>query len=306
MTPTVATVAGALLGTFAGDAIGRDFEGARPVRRAAAQGRLEQALRASELVYTDDTQLALALAEHLVDDPDVDPDALVAVFLDHYEPWRGYGGGMRQTVAAWRRGAPLADAAEAAFDGGSFGNGAAMRIAPVGVRWAHDLDRLDAAARRSAAVTHTHPVGIDGARVQARAVALAAARGRFGVDELAEAAAAAETHDVREPLAAAADLPADTALPQVARTLGNAVVAQRSVPAALWAAATGRDLADAVVRALGIAGDTDTIAAMACAIRGAADTADALPQAWLERLEQGPRGADYARDLAARLAASAA
>lgn len=302
--PDRSSVAGALLGTFVGDAIGRGFEGAPPVRRAAAERRLATALDQPELVYTDDTQLALALAEHLVDHPGVEPWGLAATMLEHYEPWRGYGGGMRQIVGAWQRGVAVEDAAEVAFEGGSFGNGAAMRIAPVGARWADDPDALDAAARRSARVTHTHPIGVDAAVAVARAVGRAAAAGRFTPQDVAALATVADTSELAERLHRAAELDADTALPRVARMLGNAVVAHRSVPAALWAAATGRDLTDTVVRALGIGGDADTIGAMAAAIRGAADGEAAIPAGWRDRLERGARGVDYALDVADRLVRS--
>ncbi|MDX1658773.1 MAG: ADP-ribosylglycohydrolase family protein [Nitriliruptorales bacterium] len=302
-----AALEGALLGTFAGDAIGRPYEGASAVDRPEAEQRLADSLTQAELRYTDDTQLALALATHLVDHPDVEPEQLVEVMLDHFERSRGYGGGMYAVVEAWVRGAPIDVAAEVRFEGGSFGNGAAMRVAPLGVLHAEDRNRLEAAVIRASRPTHTHPVGIDGAWVQARAVALARNRGRFGRDELVEVRGEARTDALRGPLSGARRLieaDEEPSLPEVAQRLGNAVVAARSVPAALWIAATADDLEDAVVRALGVAGDTDTIGAMAAAIRGAAEGPDSIPAAWLERFEDGERGLTYARDLARRLADS--
>lgn len=298
-------VAGALLGTFVGDAIGAPYEGARPVGPGAAEDRLRRSLARDELTYTDDTQLALALAEHLVRHPLVDPRGLVDDVLAVYEPWRGYGSGMRRTVRAWRAGADLADAATVAFPDGSFGNGAAMRVAPVGVRWAHDRDVLRDVATRSAAITHTHPVGIDGAVAVASAVAAAATSGAFTPDHLEAVAGEADTPELRAPLHDAVRLAVPGCDPRdAAERLGNVVVAHLSVPVALWVAATARDVEDAVLRALAVGGDTDTIAAMACAVRGAADGADAIPVRWRERLEDGPRGRGYAVDLAARLHAA--
>ena len=50
------------------------------------------------------------------------------------------------------------------FEGqGSFGNGAAMRVAPLGAYFADDLERVVEQARRSAEVTHAHPEGVAGA-----------------------------------------------------------------------------------------------------------------------------------------------
>ena len=296
---------GTLLGTFAGDAIGRPYEGATAVKRPDAEDRLADALTADELTYTDDTQLALALAEHLIEHPRVEPEALVATFLEHFQSWRGYGGGMYAIVDAWRQGIPLEAAAEIQFEGGSYGNGAAMRVAPLAVLHADDLGELEEAVDRASRPTHVHPVGMDGAWVQARAVALARTRGRFGAEELDEASRVARTDALRGPLAGARKLIEDgeePPLPSVAQRLGNGVVAPRSVPAALWVAATASDLEDAVIRALGVGGDTDTIAAMAAAIRGAAEGPGAIPRSWIDRMENGERGVSFASKLARELA----
>ena len=75
-----------------------------------------------------------------------------------------------------RDGVPWRQAAAAAFGGqGSCGNGAAMRVAPLG---AYHPDRPTTAAElaiRSAEVTHAHPEGIAGAVLVAVAAAHAAA-----------------------------------------------------------------------------------------------------------------------------------
>lgn len=278
---------GALLGTFAGDALGAPYEGASP---GDGRERLEASLRRRELAYTDDTQLALALAEHLVDDPEVrDLQGLADRFLARYERWRGYGAGMHALVATWRRGVPVEEAATAVFPDGSFGNGAAMRVAPVGVRWADDPDRCDAVARRQARVTHAHPLGQDGAAVQARAVANAVRAGHFGDAELVDAFAVAQEPAFRDAARAAreGDLVPD-------------VTAQGAVPAALRVAAEAADLEDGVVAALGLGGDVDTVTAMVGAVLGAA--AGGVPGSWVERMEDGPRGRTHAVELARRLA----
>jgi poly(ADP-ribose) glycohydrolase ARH3 len=77
-------------------------------------------------------------------------------------------------LASIHRGAPWAHAAAGLFGGqGSFGNGAAMRVAPLGLVPGLGLPAVAARARRSAAITHAHPQAQDGAAVQAVAVALA-------------------------------------------------------------------------------------------------------------------------------------
>lgn len=297
---------GVLLGTFVADSLGAPWEGAGAVDLDQARRRLEESLAARQLRYTDDTQLTLALAEHLCTYPDVEPEALVAVFLDHFEDWRGYARGMHGIVAAWRQGMSPQAAATSVFPDGSFGNGAAMRVAPVGAVHAQDLQRAAHAATRQAALTHAHPVGVDAAVVQARAVAAAAGGGRFGLAELEAAAQACATVDLRDRLTVAVEQASrwtTAADPRpVALAIGTDVRASHSVAAALWVAAVAADFEQGVILSLALGGDSDTIAAMACAVLGAACGPDAIPGPWVERLEDGPRGRSYAMDLARRLA----
>ncbi len=301
-------VAGALLGTFAGDAVGAPWEGAGAVAGRTAAERIGWLPSSTTLTYTDDTQMALALASHLLDHPDVEPDALAATFLAHHEEHRGYGAGMRTVVAQWRDGVELGAAATSAFADGSHGNGAAMRVAPVGVRHPDDAARREDAARRQAMVTHVHPVGIDAAVVQADAVALAARSGGFGATDVAALAERARTRQFGDAVTLAAVWVGrwhddeSLVLADVADALGTQVLAERSVPTALWCAAVADDLPSAVELALGLGGDADTIAAMAGAVHGAAGGLHAVPHDWLLRLEDGPRGLTWALDLAGRLA----
>ncbi|MDQ3974756.1 MAG: ADP-ribosylglycohydrolase family protein, partial [Actinomycetota bacterium] len=134
-------VVGALLGLFVGDAAGARSEGGPP-----DPGRAVPEPAPGRWSYTDDTQMALALAEHLLEADGVDPERLARRFQARYEPRRGYGYGTRQVLAAWHAGTPVTEAAGALFDGGSFGNGAAMRVAPVGARFHGDPWRVRAEA----------------------------------------------------------------------------------------------------------------------------------------------------------------
>jgi poly(ADP-ribose) glycohydrolase ARH3 len=296
--------AGVLLGTFTADALGARWEGAPPTSRTGGTERLALSLRAPVLTYTDDTQLTLALAEHLRATPEVDPQGLADVFLDHVEEHRGYGGGMRRLLAVWRSGTPVEQAATAIFPDGSCGNGSAMRAAPVGVVHAGDAARRAEVAARQARITHAHPIGVEAAQVQAHAVALAATRRSFDRRTIEELASGCATAEMGAGLEAASrePRPSDaTDFAEVADRLGHEVLAHRSLPAALWIAAVAESFRDGMGIALALGGDADTIAAMAGAILGAAGGADAIPRAWVARLEGGARGRPYAERLAREL-----
>jgi poly(ADP-ribose) glycohydrolase ARH3 len=288
---------GALLGTFVGDALGMPFEGYPP---QSFEPPLEMAeARLGRGTYTDDTQMMIALAESLLRHGAVEPDDLARAFLDAYEPERGYGGGTRAVFALWADG--VRDAAGLIFDGqGSLGNGAAMRIAPIGVRFALDQALLDVQAERSARLTHAHPVGVDGAVAQASAVA-AAVRG----DSALEAArSAARSDELRRALGAAAALVA-TGLgtpAELANRLGTGVTAHESVATAGCIAEADDDFEAALTFAVACGGDTDTIAAMTGAIVGARLGASAIPDRWLDCLEDGPKGRRHVASLADELA----
>lgn len=285
----VAAARGAVLrGVLLGDCLGVPTEGGPPSPAFDGQ-RLHAAMDRPVLRFSDDTQLTLALARHLATHPAVAPAVLVQDILAVYESERGYGAGMRQVVAAWRAGSDLASAARVAFPEGSLGNGAAMRVAPVALRWPRATQERDDSARRSAALTHAHPIGIDAAIVQAAAVAAAWSAGRFGAAQLAALADVATTAEVRTGIVRAGELltAPPTAPAAVAQRLGTAVTAHRSVPAALWCAARGGTVVDAVSLALDLGGDTDTIAVMAGAVAAAASGVEDVDPAVWDRCEEG-------------------
>ena len=101
--------------------------------------------------------------------------------------------------------------------------------------------------------------------------------------------------------ASLAGMPPGSPPSDVAAATGTGITGIEAVPAAIAAAALNLDsFADTVRFAISLGGDTDTIAAMAGAISGARLGEDAVPAAWLRRVE----GVEKARDLADRLAAA--
>jgi poly(ADP-ribose) glycohydrolase ARH3 len=95
---------GALLGTFVGDALGMPFEG---LARAAIPERLTMLdARLGRGTYTDDTEMAIALAESLLERGSIDARALGRAFADAHDPRRGYGAGTTRVLRLVRSGLP--------------------------------------------------------------------------------------------------------------------------------------------------------------------------------------------------------
>ena len=292
---------GALLGTFVGDALGMPFEGRAHTEVPEAVEMV--AARRGLGTYTDDTQMMIALAESLIEQGRIDERSLARAFMEAYDPDRGYGGGTRRVIELWASGTPVMCGATQIFDGqGSRGNGAAMRIAPVAVAFQDDRPRLLREAARSAQITHAHPVGIDGAVVQAAAIG-AALRGE---DILAAAHEAARTPEMTAGLRELEDhLLADRPDPAGVRArFGCSSDARESVCAAIYAALAHGEFESGVCFAVRLGGDTDTIAAMTGAICAARAGATSIPARWLAALENGERGRTHVEELAAQLLAS--
>jgi poly(ADP-ribose) glycohydrolase ARH3 len=290
-------VAGALLGTFVGDALGMPYEG---LAAAAVPSRLEMIeARRGKGTYTDDTEMMIVLAESLLEHGCVNEERLAEAFLERCDPARGYGAGTLEVLALWRQGVPVDAAARRVFDGeGSLGNGAAMRIAPIAVLFAESPDELRAQAERSALLTHAHPLAVDAAIAQAAAIA-AALRGE---DIVAAARTAASRPTTRRRLdEAAALIGSDLGPAAVGERLGNSAIGHKSVPTAIFAAASHMGFEEAVSFAVRCGGDTDTLGAMAGALAGAAYGAASIPARWLDALENGHRGRRYVERLSGAL-----
>jgi poly(ADP-ribose) glycohydrolase ARH3 len=295
---------GAMVGTGLGDAIGElAFE--YPV----LESLLAELERCDVLRYTDDTAMAIALAESLCDTGNVDSAHLGNTFRQHHhhEPWRGYGPGPPLVFAMVEgEGCPYEEAARRLYGGrGSMGNGAAMRIAPLGLFFCDSANLYDK-ARRSAEVTHAHPVGVDGAAVQAKAVAQAVwleppapLPTEAFIDDLI---GFAQTPAMIERLRRVQVLLKQQVGPQEAASrLGLSVRVDESMPFALYCfLCHNNSFEDCVQCAVLNGGDRDTMGAMAGAISGAYLGLQAIPHDWWNKLENLPHILSLAHELAAR------
>lgn len=295
---------GVMLGLAAGDCLGRPVEGHREVARSYLD---EIRTSPPRLFYTDDTAMALAIADSLLASDGFSGSDLADRFVAEYQaaPHRGYGAGVVTLFDRVARGVAWDEAAQRQFDGqGSYGNGGAMRVAPVAL-WCYPDSALTASlAAETARVTHTHPIGVDGAVAQAVAVQAALTTetdqpfdtaGLLG--RLSVLLTTDEFRSKFDTLGQALDQGDDE---WAVRQLGHGVAADRSVLTALYCFLASDSFEETVIRAIGLGGDTDTIAAMAGAIAGARWGIEAIPPQWRE-VEEVDRILAAADELAARV-----
>jgi len=123
------------------------------------------------LVYTDDTRMALAIGRMLLARGAIEQDELARMFSRDFieQEHRGYGAVAYYILHRIEQGEPWRDISGGVYQGtGSKGNGAAMRVAPLGAYFAHEsVEDVLEQAQASAEVTHMHPEGIAGAQAVA-------------------------------------------------------------------------------------------------------------------------------------------
>jgi len=145
---------GCLLGAMIGDVAGAVVEAESPAFIARQYRSVDDILAAGDVEeftgpawrvgrYTDDTQMMLCVAEWLAAGEVATPQRLLARFSDAYERWRRYGPGTESILALYREyPAEWRSLATSMFPHGSYGNGSAMRVAPVGLAYFDDVARL--------------------------------------------------------------------------------------------------------------------------------------------------------------------
>ncbi|MBV2156328.1 ADP-ribosylglycohydrolase family protein [Kitasatospora sp. SUK 42] len=293
---TAGPVLDSLEGLALGDAFGdRWFPVPADEAPAALAARL---VRPAPWHWTDDTAMALVLVRHLAARGEVHQDELAREFAAEYtrEYQRKYGPSMHRVLRGIEAGGDWRAITSDQFEGqGSYGNGAAMRVAPLGAWFADDLDEAVRQAELQALTTHFHPEAVAGAVAVALAAALAV-RSRGGIppgraELLTEIAERLPESDVRSGLRIAARLPGHTSVRHAATVLGSGrmISAPDTVPFALWSAAGHLDsLPEAIWHTLEGWGDKDTTCAIAAGVVAARTGLADVPAAWLAAREDLP------------------
>ncbi len=254
-----------LEGLRCGDAFGERFF----VREELALSLIRQkAVPRPPWGFTDDTMMAISVVSTLEEHAEIVQDHLAQSFAKNYDPSRGYGPAMHGLLARIRHGGYWRHEAKALFDGqGSFGNGSAMRVAPLG-----------AAVAVAAALAWR----------QGNSSSQLSSSGEF----LQQIHQRTPPSEVRKGIQNAIDFPNGTAVQTVASALGNGsiVTAQDTVPFALWSAACHLDdYEEALWATVSGLGDRDTTCAMVGGVVVMSTGTRGIPKEWLHCQESIPR-----------------
>lgn len=260
-----------MLGAVAGDIIGSPYEWNNTHDRYFELCRGTRGwFRGREVTFhpkfTDDSVMTLAIARWLMSDPDRNSSDLIRIMQSMGREYidRGFAPMLKRWIES-----------ENPHPNNSYGNGAAMRVSPVGMV-AESLPEAINLARLTAGVSHSHPEGIKGAEAMAQAVWMAR-HGRSKDDIMF-----AMSHDFGYDLT----MPEDEMMSLLAGCVKEPILVngedtgeyyfretgkidsscQNTVPAAVRAFLAGDSFEDTVRRAIAYGGDSDTIASMAGAI----------------------------------------
>ncbi len=277
---------GCMLGMVIGDSLGSqvEFQTAETIRATYPGGVRD--LGVSPVWHTlagqptDNSELGLALARSLVRMRRYDPEDAASAYARWYasKPFDcGHTIGIAFAAAASAAG-DKARAARSTADRGSQSNGSLMRIAPIGV-WAGDPDQAAATASEDSALSHPHPV----CRSSCACFAAAITAALLGADRREMMETALRVADASGPEAAPVAAALRRAAAGVAPTefqhqMGWVLIALQN---AFFHLAAGTAVEPALIATVGHGGDTDTNAAIAGALLGAADGRASLPVRWV-------------------------
>ena len=272
---------GAFLGLAVGDAVGTTLE----FRRRDAQPRVQDMEGGGPFElppgsWTDDTAMALALAESLATSEALDPRDLMDRFVRW---WRDGDYSCRgdcfdignTTRAALDRYLQTGDPFAGSTDPGSAGNGSLMRLAPVALRFWNDRPRLLATAAEQSRTTHGATEAVDACRAFAELLADAIA----GTPR-AKALAPREFEGAE----AIDRIMAGSWRGRPRNEIRSSGYVVHTLEAALWSVARAGNFRNAVLLAANLADDADTVAAVTGQLAGALYGLRGIPDAWLERL----------------------
>lgn len=272
---------GALIGLALGDALGTTLEfSARDTRPPVTDLVGGGPFRLAPGAWTDDTSMALCLADSLLQRNGLDARDLVERFCRWHE--EGYNSVTGEcfdigvtTCEALRTYRATGEPLSGSTEPGSAGNGSLMRLAPVAIRWWHDRAAAVEAARLQSRTTHGAPQAVE-------ACALF-------TELLVEAINGAPKENVLR----ARDWDGDAGIAEVAGgswrskardDISSSGYVLHTLEAALWCVGRSESVAEALVLAANLGVDADTVGAVTGQLAGALWGVSGAPAAWLDRL----------------------
>jgi len=240
-----------------------------------------------EIRYTDDTQMTIDLATSIIKYKGVNQDMLAIQFANSYQWSRGYGPSAAKLLKKIKKGQNWSQLNTKYFKEGSYGNGAAMRIAPIALLFYNNEELLLKATKQSAVITHAHPDAIIGANIIALSIASMLNNQHYTLIVKLINMTTGNYQKKLKRAKAWLDIEKDTTTVEVAQYLGNGIQAINSTVTSLYLALKflNKDYNELIKFVQKLKGDTDTIAAMAAAIWGAKNGINAIKHPLVERLE---------------------
>jgi ADP-ribosylglycohydrolase len=295
-----------LLGLALGDALGWPVEFSKLDTIRARYGPDGITAPPDPALFTDDTQMTMAVAEALVEAGEGDLDSLMDAMARRFIAWahhpdtpgRAPGNTCLRGVANLERGASWREAGIES----SKGCGSAMRVAPIGYLYQHDPGRLRQVAHASGFLTHRHPAA-DAACIAA-AYLVKLALDRVHPNEFSRQALEFCTHlsdDFDYAILRLNHTLGWTDSRAAMQHIGQGWVGEEAVALALYCCLKHPDDYAAAVRlGANIEGDSDSVACIAGGIMGARLGLEAIPADWIARLERRADLEQIARALTAK------
>ncbi|MEE8471477.1 MAG: ADP-ribosylglycohydrolase family protein [Dehalococcoidia bacterium] len=275
---------GCLVGLAVGDSLGAPMEGMSRVGIEGRYGRVTEMLGGGWHGLepggcTDDTAMMLCIARSIVEKGHFDPQDVAAKFLHWFDAGPiGIGRTTWVALSEMKGGASWEEAGKIAHQrlgGMSAGNGSVMRCGPIGLLDFDNHERLVEDSIGSSRITHWDPQACWGAVAVNLAIA-EILRGEKD-DLLSRVGRKVAQTEVMDAVHGVARL-------KVLDLEPSAYVLD-TLQAALWCFLNTSSFEDALVTAVNLGGDTDTVGAVCGALAGAGYGLEAIPQRWQDPLQ---------------------
>ncbi|SNB59177.1 ADP-ribosylglycohydrolase [Marinobacter sp. es.042] len=293
---------GALLGLAVGDALGTTLEFSTPgtfdpITDMVGGGPFN--LNPGE--WTDDTSMALCLAESILKTDDFDP----VDQMQQYGRWRDQGH-LSATGECFDIGVATSRALDAfkqwgepyagSIDPKTAGNGSLMRLAPIPMRWRTDLAETAHYAALGSRTTHAAPEAIDACRYYAILIALAL--DGVSKDQLLKLNLGHLKVFQNNPVSPAiAKIAAGSYRERKPAEIRGSGYVVHTLEAALWALVTTDDFRSGLLKLVNLGEDADTTGAVYGQLAGAIYGSERIPAEWLSKLAMREVIEDYANAL---------